>query len=301
MPELATYKALVLTAPHLTQGHIEGVQGLLSPIAGSAPVMLAPGHACEWHYSDPSPNSTEFLKAVRRQLAGAHVDANVVNNTTSRRRNLLIADMDSTIIEQECIDEIADFAGCGAEVAQITERAMRGELDFEEALTVRVGLLRGLPTTALDRVIDERLKVSEGARTLIATMSASGAYCALVSGGFTFFTSRIARLVGFHEHRANTLEIEDARLTGRAVAPILGQRAKLDALSELCTTHKIARDAALAVGDGANDLAMIKAAGLGVAYHAKPIVAAEADAQLDHSDLSALLYLQGYHEHELIC
>ncbi len=301
MPPAIPDTILVMTAQRLTQDHITGVQNLLSPHGIDAPTVLAPGQACQWQIPPPAARAPELLTDIRELLADAPVDANMVSDDSNRRKKLLIADMDSTIIEQECIDEIADFAGCGTEVAAITERAMRGELNFEEALTVRVGLLRGLPTTALERVVAERLMISAGAKTLIATMAANGAYCALVSGGFTFFTSRIAQIVGFHENRANTLEIKNGQLTGRPVPPILGQQAKYDTLSELCATHHIPYDAALAVGDGANDLAMIKAAGLGVAYRAKPIVAAKANAQIDHSDLSALLYLQGYHQNELIC
>lgn len=301
MPDTHNDVALVVTAQCLTQDHISCVQEIVAHAAINPPSVLAAGQAYQWQLSLPSVHAKELLVAIRNALVDAPVDANMVSNDSKRRKKLLIADMDSTIIEQECIDEIAEFAGCGAEVAKITERAMRGELDFEEALRVRVNLLRGLPTDALERVIAERLTVSAGAKPLIATMASNGAYCALVSGGFTFFTSRIAKLVGFHENRANTLEIENGHLTGSPIPPILGQQAKLDALAELCSTHHVPVDGALAVGDGANDLAMIKAAGLGVAYRAKPIVAAEADAQLNHSDLTALLYLQGYHQNELIC
>ncbi len=301
MHDAASDAAFVLTARQLTSDHIAAVQSALSVPNIGAPIVLAPSEACEWHVSIQSPHAAELLETTRDMLAGAPVDANLVRTDANRRKRLLIADMDSTIIEQECIDEIADLAGCGAEVAAITERAMQGELDFEEALTVRVGLLRGLDTNALERVVVDRLTLSSGARTLVTTMAANGAYCALVSGGFTFFTSRIAKLVGFHENRANTLDIEDGKLTGRPVPPILGRQAKLDALNDLCATRKIPLAASLAVGDGANDLAMIKAAGLGVAYQAKPIVAADAGAQLNHSDLTALLYLQGYHRTEFIC
>ena len=202
--------------------------------------------------------------------------------------------MDSTIIQQECIDEIAVLAGVGEKVATITERAMRGELDFEAALTERVGLLADLDVTVLQQVIDTRLSVTPGAHVLVATMQANGGHCALVSGGFTFFTGHIAQTVGFNEHRANTLEIADERLTGRPVQPILGRAAKLEALRDLLRRLDLPENASLAVGDGANDLDMIGAAGLGVAFHAKPVVAAQADAQITHCDLTALLYLQGY-------
>jgi len=256
--------------------------------------------ACEWSLDLSMAQAAGLLTAARAALADAAVDVNLVGNDANRRKRLLIADMDSTIIEQECIDEIADFAGYGTEVAAITERAMRGELDFEDALSVRVALLKGLDTTALKRVIAERLTITPGATTLVATMAANGALCALVSGGFTFFTSRIAEHVGFHENRANTLEIENDKLTGRSLPPILGRQAKLDALNEFCTRQGVHLNDTLAVGDGANDLAMITAAGLGVAYRAKPIVAADADAQINHSNLTALLYLQGYHQSEFV-
>ncbi|MFY0612657.1 MAG: phosphoserine phosphatase SerB [Hyphomicrobiaceae bacterium] len=294
------YVALVLTAPQLTAEHIAAVQAVSPRMSGLKPLVLAPKAACQWKFELTSEEVSEILRAARAALADAAVDVNMVGDDTDRRKRLLIADMDSTIIEQECIDEVADFAGCGEQVAAITERAMRGELDFEAALTVRVGLLKGLDTAALDRVATERLTITPGATTLVATMAANGAFCALVSGGFTFFTSRIADRVGFHENRANSLEVNEGKLTGRAIPPILGRQAKLDALNELTEREGIPIDGTLAVGDGANDLAMIKAAGLGVAFHAKPIVAAEADAAINHSDLTALLYLQGYHQSDFV-
>ena len=202
--------------------------------------------------------------------------------------------MDSTIINVECLDELADFAGLKAEISAITERAMRGELDFEGALRERVGMLKGLPVTALQQAYDERVRLNPGARTLVRTMAANGARCVLVSGGFTFFTSRVAQACLFHANRANTLEEADGKLTGKVGEPILGREAKLTALKEEAAAANLPLSAALAIGDGANDLAMIEAAGLGVAYRAKPIVAAEADAKVDHADLTALLYFQGY-------
>jgi phosphoserine phosphatase len=203
--------------------------------------------------------------------------------------------MDSTIIGCECLDELADFAGVKAEVSAITERAMRGEIGFEGALRERVGMLKGLPLEALQRCYDERVRLNPGARTLVATMAAHGARCALVSGGFTFFTRRVAEAAGFHDQRANVL-IDDGAgaLTGQVGDPILGREAKLSALQAEAAALGIALDAAIAIGDGANDLAMIEAAGLGVAYRAKPLVAAQADARIDHADLTALLYFQGY-------
>jgi phosphoserine phosphatase len=214
-----------------------------------------------------------------------------------RKKRMLIADMDSTIIEQECLDEIADFAGVGPQIASITERAMRGELQFEPALRERIGLLKGFNESSLQQVFDDRITLMPGARALVGTMRANGAHTVLVSGGFTFFTQRIAALVGFAAQRANRFVFEDGRLVGVA-DPILGREAKLQALQEEAEAHRLPLAAALAVGDGANDLAMIKAAGLGVAYRAKPIVAAEADAGVRSGDLTTLLYFQGYSKAE---
>jgi len=235
--------------------------------------------------------------AVREQVIAAIGDKPVdfaIQPAENRRKRLLIADMDSTIINVECLDELADFAGVKAQVSEITERAMRGELAFEGALRERVGMLKGLSTSALQTCFDERVRLNPGAETLVRTMAAHGARCALVSGGFTFFTSRVADAAGFHLNRANTLIELDAALTGEVGDPILGKEAKLAALNEETAALGLTPADALAVGDGANDLAMIEAAGLGVAYRAKPIVAAQADAKVDHADLTALLYFQGY-------
>jgi phosphoserine phosphatase len=233
-----------------------------------------------------------------RKLAGDalahHATDSAVQPVAERRKRLLVADMDSTIINVECLDEIADFAGIKAKVAQITERAMRGELEFEGALRERVGMLKGLPLTALQAAYDERVKLNPGARTLVRTMAANDARCVLVSGGFTFFTTRVAKAAGFHANRANTLIQADGALTGEVGEPILGREAKLAALKEEAQSLGIPLARTLAVGDGANDLAMIEAAGLGVAYRAKPVVAVQADAKVDHADLTALLYFQGY-------
>ena len=226
--------------------------------------------------------------ADRRATGGSlPIDVCVVP-ADGRRKGLLIADMDSTIIQQECIDEMADMLGLKPRIAAITERAMRGELPFEAALTERLALLAGLAEGDLQRVFDERITLMPGARTLIATMRAAGALTALVSGGFSFFTSRVAATVGFDVNRANTLEVVDGRLTGRVVGPILGREAKLAALEHYRGERGLAAAATMAVGDGANDLAMIKAAGLGVAYRAKPVVAEEAHAGITHGDLTAL-------------
>ena len=212
----------------------------------------------------------------------------------NRRKRLLISDMDSTIIGQECLDELADFAGLKAEVSAITERAMRGELDFEGALTTRVAMLKGLALTALQQAYDARISLNTGARTLVETRKAQGAATVRVSGGFTFFTGRVAEEAGFVAHRGNTLIDDGAALTGEVGMPILGREAKLSALDEFSAAAGLGRDDALALGDGANDLAMIQAAGLGIAYKAKPIVAAEAHAAINHTDLHAALFFQGY-------
>jgi phosphoserine phosphatase len=230
-------------------------------------------------------------------LAGAPVDI-VAQPAEGRRKLLLIADMDSTIIGQECIDELADYAGLKAEIAAITERAMRGELDFEAALSTRVGMLKGLEERVLEACFRERIRLNPGAETLIATMRGQGATCILVSGGFTFFVERVARLAGFNDYRANDLIFENGALTGAVAQPILGREAKAESLRLYKERLGLPREATLAVGDGANDLDMIAEAGLGVAFHAKPKVAAAAGASLSHADLTGLLYAQGYAEDE---
>lgn len=240
-----------------------------------------------------SPHPALIRERAEEALAGRAVDV-CVQAAAGRRKGLLVADMDSTIITVECLDELADFAGVKAQVAAITERAMAGELAFEGALRERVAMLKGLSIDALQRCYDERVRLNPGARTLVRTMAEHGARCLLVSGGFTFFTGRVAEAAGFHGHRANTLIEAESALAGLVDEPILGREAKLAALLEARADLGLAPEATLAVGDGANDLAMIEAAGLGVAYRAKPIVAAQADARVDHADLTALLYFQGY-------
>jgi phosphoserine phosphatase len=239
------------------------------------------------------------LAAVRAALLAPMAEQKLdwcLQPLAGRRKRLLVADMDSTIINVECLDELADFAGLKSEISAITERAMRGELAFEGALRERVAMLKGLPVTALQQAYDERVRLNPGARTLVRTMRAHGARCVLVSGGFDFFTSRVAQAALFHAHRANTLMEADGVLTGLVAEPILGREAKLKALRDEAVAQRISLAETLAIGDGANDLAMIEAAGLGVAYRAKPIVAAQADARVDHADLTALLYFQGYSE-----
>jgi phosphoserine phosphatase len=235
----------------------------------------------------------QIASAARSALERLPVDV-CAQAADTRRKRLLVADMDSTIIGCECLDELADFAGLKAEIATITERAMRGEMDFEAALTTRVAMLKGLPVEALQRCYAERVRLNPGARTLVRTMAGSGARCVLVSGGFDFFTRRVAAAAGFHLDRSNRLIEEGGALTGEVALPILGREAKLQTLLDEARALGLDLAEALAVGDGANDLDMIRAAGLGVAYRAKPIVAAEADARIDHGDLTALLYFQGY-------
>lgn len=238
------------------------------------------------------------LDEAREAAGGATMDFNVVP-AQNRRKKLLIADMDSTIIACECLDELADMAGLKAKVSAITERAMRGEIEFAGALRERVALLKGLPLEALERVWRERVRLNPGAKELVATMKASGAKTLLVSGGFTFFSSRVAEAAGFDEHQSNVLIDDGKVLTGEVRDPILGKEAKLAALERALEQYGLQADDVLAVGDGANDLAMIQRAGLGVAYHAKPVVAAAAGASIAHNDLKALLYLQGYRDAEI--
>ena len=266
----------------------------VASIAGAGrPRVLSPGEAVEWSSGAPVDAAS-----IRAALDGAPIDM-VVADERNRRKRLLIADMDSTIVTGETLDELAAFAGVGERVAAITTRSMNGELDFAAALRERVALLQGLPVSALERTWDA-VRLSPGARTLVQTMRANGALTALVSGGFTWFTARVAALCGFDMHRANTLLDDGAVLLGRVGEPILDREAKLATLLELATAHGVALADCLAVGDGANDLAMIKAAGLGVAYHAKPIVAAGARARVTHGDLRALLFMQGYSADEFV-
>jgi phosphoserine phosphatase len=254
---------------------------------------LAPGEAAEF------PIATEPADLWDRwaALQAEGVDL-AVQPAEGRRKRLLLADMDSTMIRQECIDELAAVAGIGAPVAAITARAMNGELEFEGALRERVALLAGLDAAVIDRVMAERIAFTPGGRALVATMAAAGARCVLVSGGFTAFTARVAAALGFHEHRANLLEIADGRLTGRVAEPILGRAAKVAALEELTAQLGVTPAAALAIGDGANDLGMLGRAGMGVALHAKPAVAAQCRLRVNHGDLTAALYLQGYAREE---
>jgi phosphoserine phosphatase len=289
---------------------------LVSPDAvraqGAIPLVTAALAGADARVKEPrplGPGAVDLLVdagdlAAVRAAAGAALEAQPVDLCVQpwagRRKRLLVADMDSTIIGCECLDELADFAGVKDQVSAITERAMRGELAFEGALRERVAMLKGLPLSALQNAYDERVRLNPGARTLARTMAASGARCVLVSGGFTFFTRRVAEAAGFHANRANTLGEGEGGLTGLVGEPILGREAKLAALREEAAGLGLSLTETLAIGDGANDLAMIEAAGLGVAYRAKPIVAAQADARIDHADLTALLYFQGYRADEFV-
>ena len=279
------------------------IEAMLPARSRSEPRWLAPGEAWEIRVACNDGFSTDDLATlvadgVCADVLGARpVDVNVLAGTR-RRKKLLIADMDSTIIQQECIDEMADVLGLKPQISAITERAMRGELPFEAALRERLELIAGLQEVQLAAVYETRITAMPGARMLVATMKKHGAFTALVSGGFTFFTSRVAKTVGFDVNRANTLEIKNGVMTGQVLGPILGKEAKLASLVALAGERHIALSDTLAVGDGANDLAMIGAAGLGVAYRAKPVVAAEAHASVVNGDLTALLFLQGYTREE---
>ena len=273
-------------APAVNDALIDRARDAL-PAAGAARV-LAPGIAAEI-----ACNGAADVEKVRAALDGMPVDVAILP-AQGRRKSLFLADMDSTMIEQECIDELADFAGMKAHVAEITERAMRGEIAFEPALRERVALLKGLPLAVVDDVIAQRIRLTSGGIELVRTMKANSTHTLLVSGGFTLFTSQVAAQIGFDAHRANVLVTEGEHFAGIVEEPILGREAKLAALVEMRDQLGLRHEDTLAVGDGANDLAMIGEAGLGVAYHAKPQVAAAAQVRIDHGDLTALLYLQGY-------
>ncbi|MEL4069482.1 phosphoserine phosphatase SerB [Ochrobactrum sp. GPK 3] len=259
---------------------------------------LADGIACDI----PLPNglsADDADAALRATLDGAPVDV-VVQEQDRRRKKILIADMDSTMIQQECIDELAEEAGLREHVAAITARAMNGEIAFEPALRERVALLKGLPLQVIDKVIATRITLTPGGPELVRTMRKHGAYTALVSGGFTSFTHRIAEMIGFNEDRANLLLDDGTKLTGVVAEPILGREAKVERLEEIADRLGLSPDDAIAVGDGANDLGMIQLAGTGVALHAKPAVAAQAKVRIDHGDLTALLYIQGYRKTDFV-
>lgn len=293
-----THHAYVLTSPPgaaaVDPVRVEALAAKLN----AACTWLSPREACWIEPAQPAPDAAPQLRA---ELAGQSIDINAVDAPRDQARKLLlVADMESTVIEQECLDELANYCGLRATISTITERAMRGELDFESALRERVGLLKGLAADVLQEIYDQRVTMMPGAATLIATMQANGATCALVSGGFSFYTERVASRLGFDTQQANTLLIADGHLTGDVAEPILGREAKLAALQRLAAERTLPLQSAMAVGDGANDLAMLRDAGLGVAFRAKPIVAEQARASIVYGDLTALLYLQGYARDEFI-
>jgi phosphoserine phosphatase len=283
------FTVTLLTNPETPVLERVTVDSLRNAWGGGAARWLDPGVAAEFDVGLVPENRWQ----VWNDLQAMRIDL-VVQRADERKKRLLIADMDSTMIRQECIDELADEAGVGAQVSDITARAMNGELDFEDALRERVRLLKGLPETVIQDVLRDRITLMPGGRVLVATMKANGAYTALVSGGFTAFTSAVAAELGFDENRANTLQVLEGKLAGTVAEPILGKEAKLQALQEITARLGLAAGDAIAVGDGANDLPMLLAAGAGVALHAKPRVQAECDARVNHGDLTGLLYLQGY-------
>lgn len=261
-------------------------------------IWLAEGIACDFLLPELSAGNS-ITQRLAEMLSGRPIDF-AVQDSRRRRKAALIADMDSTMIDQECIDELADEAGFGAQVASITARAMNGELEFEPALIERVTLLAGLPVSIIAHVIDNRITLASGARTLVATMRANGGFAALVSGGFTQFTGPIAAKIGFDNYQANELEVSQGILTGRVIQPILGRTAKRDALLGFAAERGLKPADFMAVGDGANDLLMLEAAGSGIALHAKPVVGRQAKFRIDHGDLTALLYVQGYSRSEFV-
>ena len=275
-------------------------------VDGALAVLPSPGPA-QWLFDEVAVDipfdGSEDIKAIEARLQQARGDLPidiVVQPRAFRRKKLFLADMDSTMIGQECVDELADFAGLKAHVAGITERAMRGEIAFEPALRERVALLKDLPVSVVDEVLEKRITPTPGGRELVMTMRAQGAWTCLISGGFTLFTNAVAAKIGFQENRANELIASDGKLVGEVKEPILGRAAKLATLIELREAFDLDAIDTLVVGDGANDLGMIEAAGLGVAYHAKPAVAAAAAARIDYGDLTALLYAQGYRRGEFV-
>jgi len=283
------FTATLLVSPARASLDRGTVETLRSAWGGGAVRWLNPRIAAEFDL----PSIPDNRWSVWQDLQPLGIDL-AVQRTEGRRKKILLADMDSTMIGQECIDELGDKAGFGPRIAAITARAMNGELNFDQALTERVALMKGLPVAVIDEVLAERITYTPGGRTLIATMKANGGHAALVSGGFTAFTGPVAAHLDFDENRANVLLEADGRLTGEVAQPILGREAKVAALKEISARLGLTPADVIAVGDGANDLGMLHLAGTGVALHAKPSVAAECDIRINHGDLTALLYLQGY-------
>jgi len=287
---------LIAASGTLDHSAVERARGAL-PAAGASQ-RLGPD-ATDIPFSAESAADQRALTESILKLIGGGIDV-VVQASANRRKKLFLADMDSTMIGQECIDELADYAGLKDRIAAITEHAMRGEIAFEPALRERVALLKGLPVKTIGEVITKRITLTPGALTLIATLRAHGTYTCMVSGGFTLFTQPIAAMIGFDETRANTLTLDSGKLAGSVSEPIFGRETKRAALIDLRTRLKLAEDETMAAGDGANDIDMIAEAGLGVAYHAKPKVAEAAAARIEYADLTALLYVQGYRRDEFV-
>ena len=287
--------ATLLTAPAATNLDAALVDSLRNAWGGGDADWLSPDEAAEFPLAEMPSNRWD----VWADLQNMGVDL-IVQPAEGRRKKMLLADMDSTMIQQECIDELADEAGVGERVKDITARAMNGELDFEGALIERVGLLAGLSEDVIGDVLSNRITLMPGGAALLATMKANGAYAALVSGGFTAFTAHVAEMLGFDENRANTLLVKDGKLTGDVGRPILGRDAKVAALRDISARLGLSHADVMAVGDGANDLGMLELAGAGVALHAKPTVAAQCDIRINHGDLTALLYIQGYAKEDFI-